>query len=85
MKKGIYLMLLCATIVCLSSCSKDDDVEFPLNNLSVNNLSVNKSSYTVKPNKTIKIDGIGLSNISWNSSNEFVATAVNEKITSSIF
>lgn len=72
MKKVFYLMLLCVTIVCLSSCSKDDDAEFAVNTLS----------YTIKPNKTTKIDGIGLSNISWNSSNEFVATAVNEKITS---
>ena len=66
------LMLMCVAIISFSACSEDEEISF----------SINKRHYTLKPNKTTNIDGVGLSNISWKSSNEFVATAVDGEIKS---
>ena len=75
MKKIFGLMLLLATMVGLSSCEQEnDDLE--------NQVQLSKTSYTMYSDATTTIQGSGLTNVTWSSDNEYVATANGDKLTS---
>jgi hypothetical protein len=69
MKKLFAIMLLCATMGCLSSCEKEGP-------------TLNKKNYTLRSEESTTIEGTGLSSAVWSSSNEFVATAENDELIS---
>lgn len=71
MKKVFALMLLLATTLCFYSCSEDDDSK---------KIVLSQTSYSMYPDASAKIKGSGLSNIIWDSNNEFVAKAEDDMI-----
>lgn len=74
MKKVFSLMLLLATMFTFTACSSDDDDETDSTKLS-------KTAYTMYAEGTQNIEGTNVSNIVWDSDNEFVATVKNNVIT----
>lgn len=68
MKKIVGLMLLCATMVWCVSCEQ-------YGGEVVNQVLLSKTSYTMYSDASTTIEGSNLTNASWSSNNEFVATA----------
>ena len=71
MKNVFALMLLLATTLCFYSCSEDDDSK---------KIVLSQTSYSMYPDTSAKIKGGGLSNIIWDSNNEYVAKAEDDMI-----
>lgn len=73
MKKVFSLMLPLATLFTLTACGGSDD--------EPDGTKLSQSSYTMYHEDTQEIKGSNLSDILWNSENEFVATVKNNVIT----
>lgn len=71
MKKVFSLMLLLATMVTFTACGDDEP----------DNTNLSQTSYAMYHEGTQVIEGNNLSDISWQSDNEFVATIKNNVIT----
>ncbi len=68
MKKFFGLMLLCATMMGFVSCEQNGEEVS-------NQVLISKTSYTMYSDATTTIEGSNLTNATWSSNNEFVATA----------
>ncbi|MBE6182369.1 MAG: hypothetical protein E7148_06720 [Rikenellaceae bacterium] len=68
MKKIFGLMLLCATMVGTMSCEQEGED-------AGSQVLLSRTSYIMYSDATITIDGSGLTNVTWSSNNEYVATA----------
>ena len=75
MKKIFGLTLLCATMVCATSCEQDEGEV-------TNQVLLSKTSYTMYSDATTTIEGSNLTNAIWSSNNEFVATANGSSLSS---
>lgn len=73
MKKILPFMLLLATMLTFTACSSGDD--------EPDNTKLSKTSYAMYHEETQDIEGDHLSNVVWDSENEFVATVENNTIT----
>lgn len=73
MKKVFSLMLLLATVFMFTSCGDDDD--------NPDDIKLTKTHYTLYHEETQQIEGTNVSDIAWDSENEFVATVKNGIIT----
>lgn len=73
MKKIFSLMLLLATIFTFTSCGGDDE--------EPDNTKLSKTSYALYHEETQGIEGTNISDLAWNSENEFVATVKSGVIT----
>ena len=72
MKKVFSFMLLSAVMLSFSACGGDDEP---------NNTKLSKTAYTMYHEETQSIEGSNLSDITWDSENEFVAMIKDNVIT----
>lgn len=72
MKKLFYTMLLLATILTITACGSDDKPD---------NAKLSITSYTMYHEDLASIEGTDISDLTWKSENEFVATVKDDEIT----